>query len=102
MTEETEGSGYSNPHDNDLTRGGETVAECHNVDDEERARPVLAQPVPEGKREAYDSEPDVEPEPFPVCPAYGATDLLLDGVDEVNHWRCCTCGHRWDEVPPAH
>lgn len=66
-------------------------------DDEEKARSVLSKPVSVEDREAYDSEPEVEPEPLPVCPKCGAPDLILEGVDEVNHWHCEACGIKWDE-----
>ena len=66
-------------------------------DDEERARLAFAQPIPPGKRAAYDSEPDVEPDPLRVCASCGAPALILEGVDEVNHWRCEVCGSKWDE-----
>ncbi len=66
-------------------------------DDEQQARFVLSQPVPAGKREAYDSELEVEPPPLPRCLVCHSPDVVLDGVDEVNHWRCEVCGHRWTD-----
>jgi hypothetical protein len=68
-------------------------------DDEEKARFVLSQGVPAGKREAYDSEPEVEPEPLPACPHCGAGDLVLHNVDTANHWCCEECGTKWDDTP---
>jgi hypothetical protein len=66
-------------------------------DDEEKARLILAQPIPSGKREEYELESEIEPEPLPVCPMCGAPDLILQGVDQVNHWRCDACGTKWDQ-----
>lgn len=66
-------------------------------DDKEKARLILVQPIPSGKREEYELESEIEPEPLPVCPTCGAPDLILLGVDQVNHWRCAACGTKWDQ-----
>ena len=70
-------------------------------DDAEKAKLVLSNPIPAGKREAYDSQPEAEPEPLPVCPKCNAPDLILEGVDDANHWRCDGCGHKWGERLPV-
>jgi len=135
MAEQADGGEYWDPHHNELTMGGVTVAECSTredadflvyllqekgirsavllpdknfdprgpqvkvgPDDEVQARSVLTQPVPAGKREAYDSEPEFEVPPPPRCSICGSPEVVLDGVDEANHWRCDVCGHSWTEV----
>jgi hypothetical protein len=59
------------------------------------AREIVARPIP---KEIVDQSkmdlPDFEP---PACPACGATDPLLEGVDPLNQWRCARCGRRWTE-----
>lgn len=118
---------YWKPDEYDLAVAGVTVAECESnddawflayllkengikgvvlsselkvaLDDEEKARLVLARPVPAGKREEYDAESELEPEPLPKCPHCAAEDLVLEGVDDANHWLCGACGTKWDEVP---
>jgi len=34
---------------------------------------------------------------LPVCPACGAGDPVLEGVDPVNSWSCEACGARWTD-----
>ena len=70
-------------------------------DDGGKATLVLSVPIPAGKREAYDSQPEVEPDPLPVCPKCGSQDPILEGVDQSNHWRCGVCGIKWDELLPT-
>lgn len=59
------------------------------------ARAILAQPIPQDiVEQSKAEEPEYEP---PVCPACGAPDPLLEGVDPVNSWKCEVCGRQWTE-----
>ena len=59
---------------------------------------ILAEPLPPGMREEYDSEPDLEfPQP-PSCPRCRADEVVLDGIEPGNRWRCQECGEEWTEM----
>ncbi len=62
------------------------------------AREVAEQPVPREIVEA--SEMNLPEFSSPNCPACGAEDPILEGVDPTNTWRCEQCGREWtDSVP---
>lgn len=67
-------------------------------DDAAQARSILMEPVPDGKREAYDSEPDAGPFVLPYCPNCASEQVVLEEVCQGNSWRCEQCRHRWTEA----
>jgi hypothetical protein len=65
------------------------------ADELDRARELLANPIPPDVVEETAAE---APEYVaPVCPACGAEDPVLEGVDPVNQWLCEACGRQWSE-----
>jgi hypothetical protein len=69
------------------------------ADQLDQARLIAARPLPqeiveEEKEEAADF---VEPK----CPRCGSDDVVLEGVDPENTWRCEQCEEQWTETPPA-
>ncbi len=62
------------------------------------AREVAARPIPREIAEA--SEMNVPEFTAPKCPACGAEDPVLEGVDPANTWCCEQCGREWaDPIP---
>ncbi len=71
-------------------------------EDEELARRVLAEPVPPGMREDYNAEPEIDVPPHPCCPACRSDEVVLDGIELGNQWRCERCGKAWTEIVSDH
>lgn len=68
------------------------------ADQLDQARAVAAQPIPqeivdESKQEIPDF---VEPK----CPKCGSDEVVLEGVDPANTWRCEQCNAQWTESMP--
>jgi len=65
------------------------------ADQLEQARAIAAGPVPQQvTEEAKEITSDfVEPK----CPKCGSDDVVLDGVDSENHWRCEQCDAEWSD-----
>jgi len=65
------------------------------ADQLDQARAIAAQPIaPEIVAESKEEIPEfVEPK----CPKCGSDDVVLDGVDAENHWRCEQCSAAWSD-----
>lgn len=69
------------------------------ADQLEQARTIAAQPIPQ---EIIDEEKEEVPDFVePKCPKCGSDDVVLEGVDPTNTWRCEQCDAQWSESPPA-
>ena len=70
------------------------------ADQLEQARAIATQPIPQ---EIVYGEAEAEPEFVePECPKCGSNDVVLEGVDPKNRWRCEECGEQWlAELPQA-
>lgn len=66
------------------------------ADQQEAARAVAAQPIPQEIVEEFRQMREA-PEAYalPCCPTCKAEDPLLEGVEPTNQWLCESCGHRW-------
>jgi ribosomal protein L37AE/L43A len=65
------------------------------ADQLDRAREIAARPVP---KEVIDESKDEIPEFVePQCPKCGSDDVVLEGVDTQNHWRCDACDAEWSD-----
>jgi ribosomal protein L37AE/L43A len=68
------------------------------ADQLDQARAIAAQPIPQ---EIVDDEKEEVPEFVePKCPKCGSDDVVLEGVDPENTWRCEQCDEQWTETPP--
>jgi len=67
-------------------------------EDEHAALRILAEPLPPGLREEYDSEPEFDVPPPPCCPACRSDVVVLDDIEPGNRWRCEQCGDEWIEM----
>ncbi|HVC46444.1 MAG TPA: hypothetical protein VND90_04305 [Terracidiphilus sp.] len=65
------------------------------ADELDHARELLGGPVPQDVVEEASMETPVYV--APVCPACGAEDPVLQGVEPVNTWLCEACGKEWSE-----
>ena len=65
------------------------------ADQLDRAREIVAQPVPQqvGDESNEEAPEFVEPK----CPRCGSDDVVLEGVDTQNHWRCEACDTEWSD-----
>ena len=61
----------------------------------EEARGVLVRSTP--AHIASNAKAEQEAFEPPVCPACGAPDPVLEGVDPSNCWRCEVCGKQWSD-----
>jgi hypothetical protein len=65
------------------------------ADQLDRAREIAAQPVPQ---QVIDESKEETPEFVePKCPKCGSDDVVLEGVDTRNHWRCESCDAEWSD-----
>jgi hypothetical protein len=63
-----------------------------------QARAIAAQPIP---REIIEEEKEEVPDFVePKCPKCGSDDVVLEGVDPENTWRCEQCDAQWTENLP--
>jgi hypothetical protein len=68
------------------------------ADQLDQARLIAAKPIP---REIVDEEKEEPPEFVePKCPKCGSDDVVLEGVDPANIWRCEQCDEQWTETMP--
>jgi ribosomal protein L37AE/L43A len=68
------------------------------ADQLDQARLIAAKPIP---REIVDEEKEEVPEFVePKCPKCGSDDVVLEGVDPANIWRCEQCDEQWTETMP--
>jgi hypothetical protein len=65
------------------------------ADQLDRAREIAAQPVP--KEVIDESQEDIPEFVEPKCPKCGSMDVVLEGVDIRNHWRCEACENEWSD-----
>jgi hypothetical protein len=73
------------------------------ADQLEHAQEVAAQPIPQDILDASKENETSGPDEFelPACPACGAGDPVLTGVDPVNTWLCEACGKEWRDATDA-
>ena len=65
------------------------------ADELDQARSLVSMPMPQ---DILDASAETVPEfEVPHCPACGAADSVLEGVEPVNSWRCEFCGKQWME-----
>jgi hypothetical protein len=65
------------------------------ADQLDQARLIAAQPIP---KEVVDESQEETPEFVePKCPKCGSDDVVLEGVDTQNHWRCESCDAEWSD-----
>jgi ribosomal protein L37AE/L43A len=65
------------------------------ADQLEAARAIAAQPILQAiVNESTEVREFVEPK----CPKCGSNDVVLEGVDPWNTWRCEQCGEQWTEA----
>jgi len=63
------------------------------ADQLDQARAIAARPIPQEIVEA--SKVELPEFVEPKCPRCGLDDVVLEGVDAENRWRCEQCGERW-------
>lgn len=69
------------------------------ADQLDQARFIAGGPI---SKDILDSSKEEVPEFVePKCPACGAEDPILEGVDPANTWRCEQCGKEWMEPLPG-
>lgn len=69
------------------------------ADQLDQARAIAAQTNPQ---QIVEDEKEEVPEFVePKCPRCGSDDVVLEGVDPENTWRCEQCDAQWTETPPA-
>jgi ribosomal protein L37AE/L43A len=67
------------------------------ADQLDQARVIAAQPIPQ---EIVEDEKEEVPEFVePKCPKCGSDDVVLEGVNPENTWRCEQCDEQWTETP---
>jgi ribosomal protein L37AE/L43A len=68
------------------------------ADQLDQARAIAAQPIPQEivEEEKEEAQEFVEPK----CPRCGSDDVVLEGVDPENTWRCEQCDEQWTENLP--
>jgi hypothetical protein len=72
------------------------------ADQLEQAKIVIAQPMPQEIIKMFqEMNEDVQEFEIEHCPACGAEDPTLEGVEPVNQWLCESCGHTWSDEAPA-
>ncbi|MDR3752319.1 MAG: hypothetical protein P4K93_03105 [Terracidiphilus sp.] len=94
---ERQGSRYAIPWAGDFMTGELQVQVA--ADELEAARAVASQPIPQDIIE--ESESEIPEYVEPKCPKCGSDDVVLEGVDPENTWRCEQCEEQWTETPPA-
>jgi ribosomal protein S27E len=65
------------------------------ADQLEQARAIAANPIPQ--ETADESKEEVPEFVEPKCPKCGSDDVVLEGVDPENQWRCEHCDAQWTE-----
>jgi ribosomal protein L37AE/L43A len=69
------------------------------ADELDSARAVASQPIPHDIIE--DSETEIPEFVEPKCPKCGSDDVVLEGVDTANRWRCEQCDAEWSDAVEA-
>jgi len=70
------------------------------ADQLDRAREIASQPIAEEK--VSESTEEIPEFVEPKCPTCGSDDVVLEGVDAQNHWRCEACDNAWsDDAEPG-
>jgi hypothetical protein len=64
------------------------------ADQLDAARAIAANPIPQ---EIVDESTEVAEFVEPNCPKCGSDDVVLEGVDPANAWRCEQCSAQWSE-----
>ena len=65
------------------------------ADQLDRAREIAARPI---AKEAVDESQEEVPEFIePKCPKCGSDEVVLEGADTQNHWRCEACEAEWSD-----
>ena len=68
------------------------------ADQLDQARAIVAQTNPQ---QIVEDEKEEVPEFVePKCPKCRSDDVVLEGVDPANTWRCEQCEEQWTETPP--
>ena len=68
------------------------------ADQLDQARAIASQTNPQ---QIVEDEKEEAPEFVePKCPKCGSDDVVLEGVDPENTWRCEQCDEQWTETPP--
>ena len=65
------------------------------ADQLEQARAIAAKPIPQ--EIVNESKEEIPEFVEPKCPKCGSDDVVLDGVDSENHWRCEQCDAEWSD-----
>lgn len=85
-------------HDKDW--GPERTQVIVAADQLDQARVIASQPIPQDIVEQ--SETEIPEFVEPKCPKCGSDDVVLEGVDPENTWRCEQCEGEWtDSLPKA-
>jgi hypothetical protein len=69
------------------------------ADQLDQARVIAAQPIPQEIVE--ESKQELPEFVEPKCPKCGSDDVVLEGVDPENTWRCEQCDEQWTEALPT-
>ena len=65
------------------------------ADQLDKAREIAARPIP--KTTVDDSKQEIPEFVEPKCPKCGSDEVVLEGVDRVNRWRCEQCNAEWSD-----
>jgi hypothetical protein len=66
------------------------------ADQLEQARAIASRPIP--KEIVEESKEEIPEFVEPKCPKCGSDDVVLEGVDTANRWRCEQCDAEWSDV----
>jgi hypothetical protein len=69
------------------------------ADQLDQARAIAANPIPQ--QIVDESKQEIPEFVEPKCPKCGSDDVVLEGVDPENTWRCEQCDAQWTESLPA-
>ena len=69
------------------------------ADQLDQSQSIAAQFVPQ--KIVEDATEEVPEFVEPKCPKCGSDDVVLEGVDPENTWRCEQCDEQWTESAPA-
>lgn len=70
------------------------------ADQLDRARTVIAQPIPQDIIDEVKQEEQTPAYEIPVCPKCKAEDPTLESVEPTNNWLCESCGYTWSDPIP--
>jgi hypothetical protein len=82
--------------ENRFTTGGLQILVA--ADQLDRAHAIAAAPIPQ--EIADEANREIPEFVEPKCPKCGSDDVVLDGVEPVNTWRCEQCDAEWTEALP--